>query len=244
MPALRVLWHALLSLYDETVTLVTANLLWVGLTLPVYLLLVVLGVPFADLAGTDSLAGWLLVGLALLLVLLPTPAGVGLGAVARQAAGPDAPRTRLFWDALRARWRLGLACFGVSLVLTAAILFNIGFYLTHTDGWLRLAAILWLYGLAFWLALHVYLMPLVHHLQQPRLLDLYRRAALITLGHPGQSLLLVLVLLGIGLASIVVLPAYVLVAPAYVALAQAHALREVRRRHGDLALESDSEGGG
>jgi uncharacterized membrane protein YesL len=243
MPALRVLWHALLSLYDETVTLVTGNLLWFALNLPLYLLLVVLCLPFADLTGPDASAGWLLVGLACLLPSLPTPAGVALGALTREAAGPDAPRRQQFWEALRARWRLGFGCFGVSALLSLAILFNIDFYATRTDGWVRLVSIVWLYALFFWLGMHVYLVPLIHHVQQPRLLDLYRRAALITLGHPGQTLLLALVLLVVALVSIAFLPVYVLAAAAYVSLVQAHAFREVRLRHGDLVVSSSDQEG-
>lgn len=241
MPALRVLWHALVSLYDETVALVIGNLLWFGFNLPVFLILVAIGLPFAG--GQAAGAGWLLVALAWLLLLLPSPASVALGALAREAAGPDAPHPNLFWDGLRTRWRLALACLGVSLVVTVAIFFNLVFYATQTEGWVRLAAILWLYGLFFWLGMHVYLVPLVHHVRQPRLLDLYRRAALITLGHAGQTLLLVLALLVLGLVSIAFLPAYLLVMAAYVSLAQAHALREVRRHHGDLVVAEPDQWG-
>jgi uncharacterized membrane protein YesL len=238
MPALRVLWLALVSLYDETIALVVGNLLWVALNLPVFLLLAALGLPFAD---SGNIA-WLLVGVAWLLLLLPTPAGVALGALAREAAGPDVPGRAAFGDGLRARWRLGLTCGAVSLLVTVAIVFNIGFYATRTDGLLRLTTILWLYGLWFWLGMHLYLVPLLHHVQAPRLLDLYRRAALITLGQAVSSLALVLLLLVLGAVSIVFLPAYVLVAPAYVAVAQAHAFREVRRRLGDLSVaDADQE---
>jgi uncharacterized membrane protein YesL len=238
MPALRVLWLALVSLYDETIALVVGNLLWLAFNLPVFLLLAALGLPFTD----SGSVGWLVVGLAWLLLLLPTPAGVALGALAREAAGPDVPRRTAFWDGLRARWRLGLACGLVSLLVTLAIAFNIAFYATRTEGLLRLTTILWLYGLWFWLGMHIYLVPLLHHVQEPRLLDLYRRAALITLGQAVPTLLLVLVLLLVGALAIVLLPAYVLVAAAFVAVAQAHAFREVRRRLGDLSVaEADQE---
>ena len=238
MPALRVLWLALVSLYDETIALVVGNLLWLAFNLPVFLLLAGLGLPFAD----SGSVGWLLVGLAWLLLILPTPAAVALGALAREAAGPDVPRRAAFWDGLRARWRLGLACGAASLLVTLAIVFNIAFYATRTEGLLRLTTILWLYGLWFWFGIHVYLVPLLHHLQEPRLLDLYRRAALITLGQAVPSLLLVLLLLLVEALSVVFLPAYVLVAAAYVALAQAHAFREVRRRLGDQSVaEADQE---
>ena len=238
MPALRVLWLALVSLYDETIALVGGNLLWLAFNVPVFVLLAGLGLPFAD----SGSVGWLLVGLAWLLLILPTPAGVALGALAREAVGPDVPRRAAFWDGLRARWRLGLACGAVSLLVTLAIVFNVAFYATRTEGLLRLTTILWLYGLWFWFGMHVYLVPLLHHLQEPRLLDLYRRAALITLGQAVPTLLLVLLILLFGAVTIVFLPAYALVAAAFVALAQAHAFREVRRRLGDLSVaDADQE---
>ena len=37
------------------------------------------------------------------------------------------------------------------------------------------------------------------------------------------------------------MPVYVLVAPAFISLVQAHALREIRRRHGDLVAETEEE---
>jgi uncharacterized membrane protein YesL len=236
MPALRVVWLALVSLYDDTVALVVGNLLWLAVNLP-FVVLAFIGSALVEGVGQ----GLWLVGLAWLLLVLPTPAGVALGALAGEAAGPDVPRRAVFWAALRARWRLALACTGVSLVVSLAIAFNIAFYATQTDGLVRLTTILWLYGLWFWLGMHLYVVPLMHHVQQPRVLDIYRRAALITLGHAVPSLFLVLVLVVLGVLSILFLPAYVLVGAAYVALVQAHALREVRRHHGDLAVEPDAE---
>jgi hypothetical protein len=237
MPPFNVLWRALVSLYDETLTLVMANLLWLVFNVPLYLLLATFGLAFPEFGAL-----WL-VGLAWLLLILPTPATIALGALAREAAGPDVPRRGVFWEALRARWRLGLTCAAVSVVITAAIVLNIGFYATRTDGILRLTTILWLYGLWFWLGMHIYLVPLVHHVHQPRVLDLYRRAGLITLGHAVPTLLLTLVVLALGLLSILFLPVYLLVAAAFVSLTQAHALREVRRHHGDLVVEPDGEAG-
>jgi uncharacterized membrane protein YesL len=235
MPAARVLWHALVGLYDETVTLVAGNLLWIALNLPLYLLLVLVAVPFF---GT----GWLLVVLAWLLVYLPTPASVALGGLTRVAAGPDVPRLSLFLEALRLRWRLALACCAVSLAGFILIVVNLYFYAAMNSGWLQAAAILWLYLGAFWLGMHVYLVPLIHHVEKPRLQDLYRRAALIALGHAPYTLLVALALLVVGLVGVIFLPAYVLVGGAYVSLAQAHAFREVRRRHGDLLVEPDEKG--
>src|SRR5262249_50745793 len=154
---------------------------------------------------------WILVYAAWLALILPTPAAAALGGVARVAAGPDVPRFNLFWDTLRARWRLALVCFGISFVVTAALLWNVFFYATVSTGWLRFATILWLYGTLFWLSMHVYLVPLMLHIAEPRLFDLYRRAALIALGHPLYTLLLLVIVLVLGFLSVVFLPSYVLV---------------------------------
>jgi ABC-type bacteriocin/lantibiotic exporter with double-glycine peptidase domain len=91
--------------------------------------------------------------------------------------------------------------------------------------------------------MHVYLAPLVMHVGQRRIFDLYRRAALIVLGHLGYSFLLLVLLLIFTLVAVVFLPVYVLIAAALVGLVQAHALREIRRRHGDLAVELDTDRG-
>jgi uncharacterized membrane protein YesL len=237
MAAGRVLWLALLGLYDETLTLVASNLLWIGLNLPILLFL---GLIVLVTTPLDPVV--ILSGLAALLVLLPTPAGVALAGVARVAAGPDAPSLDVFWRALRTRWRLGLACCTVSVGAGLLLLMNVLFWPNFPVEWLRFATIPWLYGTLFWLSLHVYIAPLLVHVPEPRLIDLYRRAALIALGHPVLTLVLFGAQLVIGVASVIFLPVYLLAGGAYVSLIQAHALREVRRRHGDLVAETEDEG--
>lgn len=239
MAALRTLWAALVSLYDETLALVAGNVAWAILNLPVVAVLAAIGLPL--LGSVEGASQSLLVVIAWLLLVLPTPASVALGGVARVAAGPDVPRFSLFWTTLRAYWRLGLVCCLISLAVAAALLGNLYFYAIYTSGWLRFVAVLWLYGALFWLSVHVYLVPLLVHLEEPRVVDLYRRAALIALGHPVYTLLLLGPVLVVGLVSIVFLPAYVLAAGAYVSLVQAHAFREIRRRHGDLVLEAGAD---
>jgi predicted cation transporter len=71
--------------------------------------------------------------------------------------------------------------------------------------------------------------------------DLYRRAAFIALGHPLYMVVLVASLLALGLVTVVLVFPYLLVGLAFVSLAQAHALREIRRRHGDLVVEAEEE---
>jgi uncharacterized membrane protein YesL len=241
MPALRALWAALVDLYDETLAMVVANLLWLALNLPLYALLVLVLIPLGGLIVPEDVSPeWPLLIAAWLLAYLPTPSSVALAGLARAATGPDVPRTSTFWDTLRTRWRLALGCSAVSLVVGAALIGNAYFYAVLTTGWLRFASILWLYGTLFWFGIHVYLVPLAVHVAEPRVFDLYRRAAFITLGHPGYTLLLVIELAVVGLISIILLPAYALLGGAFIGLVQAHALREVRRRHGDLVEEESA----
>jgi hypothetical protein len=53
--------------------------------------------------------------------------------------------------------------------------------------------------------------------------------------------MLLALLLIVGFASVVFLPVYVLVTGVFVSLVQAHALREIRRRHGDVLDEPEEE---
>src|SRR5712691_2372660 len=129
----------------------------------------------------------------------------------------------------------------VAIAWLMALIANVLFY-ASVGGWLRFASILWLYGTLFWLSLHIYLAPLVVHVAEPSLLNLYKRAAFIALGHAGYSMLLLVVMLVVGFIAVVFLPAYVLIGAAFISLVQAHALREIRRRHGDLDVEPEEVG--
>ena len=122
-----------------------------------------------------------------------------------------------------------------------ALVWNIWFYFNVGTGWLQLVSILWLYVTLFWISLHIYVVPLLLHIAEPRIFDVYRRAAFVALGHAGYTIVLLIAILVIGALSVVFLPVYVLVAGAYISLIQAHALREIRRRHGDLVAEADEE---
>jgi uncharacterized membrane protein YesL len=176
-----------------------------------------------------------------MLLYLPTPGNVALGGLAQVAAGPDAPRFAAFRGALRTYWRQALRCTAASVVITLALVWNIWFYFNVGTGWLQLVSILWLYVTLFWISLHIYVVPLLLHIAEPRIFDVYRRAAFVALGHAGYTIVLLIAILVIGALSVVFLPVYVLVAGAYISLIQAHALREIRRRHGDLVAEADEE---
>jgi uncharacterized membrane protein YesL len=177
--------------------------------------------------------------IAWLFLFTPSPGSVGLAALAAAAAGPDVPRMSVFWQAVRVRWRLSLVCMLVSGIVAVALLANLYFYAVVGTDWMRYASFLWLYATLFWLGMHVYLLPLLVHVQEPKLFDLYRRSALITLGHPIYTLLLLIGMVLVGSLTLIFLPIYVLIGGAYIAMVQAHGFREIRRRHGDLPVETD-----
>jgi uncharacterized membrane protein YesL len=240
MAALRTLWKALVSLYEETLVLVFGNVTALALNLPVGLALFLIGLPFAG-TGDGGIAQWLLVTIAWMMIFMPTPGNVALSGLAFVAAGTDVPRFAQFRTSLRTQWRLALRCLLVSLVVLVALIANVYFYAVLSSGWVRFISIVWLYGTLFWLSLHLYLVPLLVYVTEPRLVDLYRRAAFVSLGHPAYTLVLLLVLLLVGFVSVVFLPVYVLVAGVFVSLVQAHALREIRRRHGEVLDAPEEE---
>ncbi len=240
MAAFRILWTALIGLYEEPVDQLGGNLATVALNLPIGIFLVLIGLPFAS-SGDFSEVGALAFVIAWLIPLIPTPGNVALASLSRAAAGPDVTRFSTFRLALRSHWRLAVRCSLISGIVLGALVANVVFYVRLGPGWPLFVTIIWAYATLFWLSLHIYLVPLTVHVAEPRVFDLYRRAAFIALGHPGFTFLLLLELLALSFASLVFLPVYVLIAPVFVSLAQAHALREIRRRHGDLVAEAEEE---
>jgi uncharacterized membrane protein YesL len=242
MAGFRTVWAAVVGIYEDTLVLVGGNLAAVALNLPLGLVVVLVGLPFVS-SGENPSTQWLVAATAWFITFLPTPGNVALAGVTQVAAGPDVPRFGQFFDTLRARWWIASRCTVVSVVVLVALLWNVSFYVNFGPGWPLLVTIIWLYATLFWLGMHIYLVPLLVHVAEPRVLDLYRRAAFVSLGHGGYTFILLVLLLSITFGTVVFLPIYVLLAQSFVSLAQAHALREIRRRHGDLPTEAEEEAG-
>src|SRR5205814_1549958 len=172
MSAFRTVWAALVGLYEETLVLLLGNVVALALNLPIGLLVFVLltlasiffGVPIVGTAE-DASPTFLLVMIAWLMTLMPTPGNVALAGLTRVAAGPDAPSFSVFRATLRGHWKLALRCTLVSVVVLLALIGNVAFY-ASVSGWARFASILWLYATLFWLNLHIYLAPLMVHIAQ------------------------------------------------------------------------------
>jgi hypothetical protein len=241
MAAFRTVWTALVNLYEETLVLLGANLAALALNIPIGLVIVVLALPFGLVWNGDQFNTLFVLGLGVVGTLLPTPGNVALAGLTSVAAGPDIPRFAAFRAALSSHWRLALRCSLISVVILGILVWNITFYAGFGPGWPLFVTIFWLYASLFWLSLHVYLVPLLVHVAEPHVFDLYRRAAFIAVGHAGYTFVVLVLLLIIATAAVVFLPVYVLAGLAFVSLVQTHALREIRRRHGDLTVEPEEE---
>lgn len=240
-----VLWRALVALYDDTFVYVRANLAWASLGAPVFLLVFLAVLPYADSIdqrGTgETWFAWPLIVAATGIVLIPSPATAGLAYMAAVSAAGETPGWHSFVRGVVAHWRLAAGLCFVSVAGAFVLTINVVFYFA-AEGWVKLVGVLWGYTLLFWLALQIYVAPLLAHVTRPRLLDLYRRAALLTIAHPVFTLLLALLTMTVGFLGALFLPVGLLLGGAYVALLQAHALRALRIRLGDLTVErTDTE---
>src|SRR5215211_208399 len=239
--AARVVGWALVGLYDETFLLLKANLVWfaarVILGLPVLLVITAaMTSRGAEAQPVGLLTSLLLTGL--LLVLLPNPASLGLYGLAARMQRKESPRWREFWDATRLNLRLGLGLYVVGLAGVLVLSVAAGFYLGSGQPALQALSLLYAYLALFWLALQIYLGPLVAYLGERRPLALYRRASLLVLGHPMYVLSFLLTVALLMLLCIFLVPLYPGLAMAFVALMATRGLAELKRKY-DPEPEAD-----
>ncbi len=245
--AFRVLWAALVHLYDESLLMIRANVIWFIGSLPLFLL--VLATAWLFVPSGESDAGpivWPLLLAGFLVLVVPSPFAVGLHALTAEIVTGETPEFAVFWSAIRRWWKEGLAMFAIGGVVLGGLIFNAAFYLSTSTAWLQMISVLCLYAILYWITLQGYLLPLLvisddgadsgarHGVP---LLSLYKRAAILALANPIFSLVLVLNSALTMLLSVIAIPIYPIVAAAYVALVGARGLRQLREKY----LPSDAE---
>lgn len=230
----RVLWWALVGLYDEALMLLRGNLTWFFATLVLALpLLLVLPAVMPPGSTAPEAGGYLLpISLAgLLLLLVPNPASLGMHGLAARMHRKEAPRWSDFWAGLRGQFGLGLALYAIGILGVVLFVVNGVFYLRYQQGPLQALGIVFFYLLLFWLGLQLYLGPLVMLLGERRLPALYRRAALLAAGQPLYTLVLLVVTVLLIPLAILAVPLYPCAAMAFVALASTRALGQFKQRY-------------
>jgi hypothetical protein len=244
--AFRVLWRALVHLYDESLLMIRANVVWFIGNIPLFFV-VLLGT-WLFVPASDPEAGplvWPLLLTAFVMLVVPTPFSVGVYALAAEIVTGETPEFSLFWRALRRWWKRALALFAIGGFVLGGLIFNAVFYLSVTEGWVQAVSILWLYAILYWITLQSYLVPLLLVAEEssvgdpapaePRavvpLLTLYKRAAILALANPIFSLVLLLTAVLVMFLSAIALPLYPLIGMAYVALVGTRALKHLRDKY-------------
>ena len=150
---------------------------------------------------------------AALAAFVPSPAVVGMYGLAHELARGEGISWTLFWSLTRRYWRRSLAVYLTSVVATAILFVSIRFYVGSENTalqWLGFAA---LYALIVWLIMQLYLLPLLLEQERWSLLRLYRNALIVVAAKPVLSLFLLIVsllLVAVGLATVIGLPIVVL----------------------------------
>jgi hypothetical protein len=142
-------------------------------------------------------------GVALLVGVLPNPACMGLQTLTRELARGQTADFREQWQGLRLYWRACLRAWLVAAAVTGICVLNIAFWGTQAANRAsRLHAvaapllIVWTLILFLWLAVHLYVAPLLLAQAEARVLLAYRNAAVTMLSRPVASLAVSLVWLG------------------------------------------------
>ncbi len=224
---LRPIWTALRDVLDELMLLLGCNLIWCLLCLPLLWLSYVLLTAGATVPAA----------LALLATVLPAgPATAALAYVANRVCEGRATRLGEYFGAMRSYARRGWILLGVWTLGLLIILVDIGFYLRVDNLAGSVILGLWIYLLAVWLALLIYIFPLMAMHEPFSLRQIARSAGLMVVGRPIFTVVnLALMLLVIWGSLLLVLPLLV-VTVAFLNVWSARAtvalIEDARRRSG------------
>jgi hypothetical protein len=157
----RVLWRGLVHFWDESLLMMRANVTWFVVSLPLYLLTVLVCgffLPPVDAESEGSFWPWVMS--AFVMVMIPQPASAGVYTIANFVVNEETPDFSIFWRGLKLLWKRALIMYLIGAGVLGGLIFNTSFY-TQVSGLLQAVAILWLYAIIYWLTLQAYLMPLL-----------------------------------------------------------------------------------
>ena len=157
-----VLWRATVFVWEESLLLMRANLLWFVGSLPLFIIVafvasLLLASPDVEelpLALSGFVAGFIV-------LVVPSPFAAGIYAITGHLVYGETPEFAVFWRAVKRWWKISLAMFAIGSFLLGALLFNTSFYLSQTTGIWQAIAILWVYVIVYWITLQAYLLPLL-----------------------------------------------------------------------------------
>lgn len=185
------LWGALDTALHNIGVLLALNL---ATTLLLFPLLAVLTIV---LSGTGLLGAFpLSAGVAAAVLTCPLTAPLQT-VVNRMARGYSIWVLRESREILRTYGFLLLRIWLIDLVITIAMVANISFYATQGPPVLVALRFVWIYVLIAWLAIHLYIYPLIVEDRVTSTLDAYRKAMQLSMVFPGFTLIVGLIWLAL-----------------------------------------------
>jgi uncharacterized membrane protein YesL len=158
----RVLWRALVHFWDESLLMIRTNLTWFVVSLPLYLVTVlVCGLFLPPIEGESEGSFWPWVLSAFVMVLIPNPGSVGVYAITNFVVNEETPDFSLFWRALKMLWKRSLILYVIGAAVLGGLIFNTIFYMQVSTGVLQAVAVLWVYAILYWITIQGYLLPLL-----------------------------------------------------------------------------------
>jgi uncharacterized membrane protein YesL len=177
-----VVWFAIRGAYDELFPLSGMGLIW-------FVAAVVLPLSVAQLVST-YLASNVALGIILLLIsLIPAPpVTAALYYVTSFIAREKRIEFNYFWQGLKAYYWRSWVVAGILLAIGAIVTFAVYFYLNTPGTFFKVLAFLGIWALALWLAIQIYLFPLMVHQEDKRLQIMFKNGALLSLAYPFFAL--------------------------------------------------------
>jgi hypothetical protein len=177
---LRAIGSAIRQLFSRFAMFLGGNVTAMVLSIPTVALVLLL----ATFARSLS---YIPLGIAVLVGVLPNPASMGLQALAREMAHGESPDLSDQWKGLRDLWRIALKAWLISAVVAAVCFLNVAFYASQAasatsslHGIAGPLSILWGLLLISWLAIHLYVAPLLLAQESPSVFLAYRNAFVLT----------------------------------------------------------------
>ena len=179
--ALRAVGSSIAQVFTHGAASILSNIVTFLLSIPLLL--------FIGVAAYPS-RSWSLIpfGAALLVGVLPCPAGLAAHGVARILARDEDLELRRHLREQRQFLVPALKCWLAAIGITAVIALNLAYY---SQSGLPIAAsleILWLLVLLLWFAVNLYVLPLILDQDDKRVLPVYRNAVVMAVGRPGFAL--------------------------------------------------------
>lgn len=232
-----VVWFAIAGLYDELYHLAGMGILW-------FLMSVVLPYGAAWVATSISSSPLVVLPIILASFVLVPPATAALYYVTSHMAREKRIEFGYFWEGLRTYFWPSWKVAGLVLLSGMILLIDVWFYSKGEGLLFTVISLLGMWLLAFWVAVQVYLFPLLVSREQMGFFTMLKNAGLLTLAYPLFAAGIVVVIVLVTLLSLVLTPLLVTVWMPFVTLLNNRALvssikevEEYRRREQEIKAE-------